>query len=224
MAVDKETLRRWREAIDGHIERGFPGLFMAPAAGRRAPVVAICWPHRHEYDARHVAARLRIAGAVIALPVVITPHASLIFREWHPGTTLTPGAHDIPCPASDSPVVRPTVLLLPMVGFDAAGHRLGFGGGYFDRTLAELSASRESRPTVIGVGYELSKMATIHPEPHDMPMNFVVTEAGIYRRETGEGDRATLVFLGAPPQGQASALSSPVCYADEIDPQYFGKT
>ena len=73
MAVDKETLRRWREAIDGHIERGFPGLFVTPAAGQRAPVLAISWPHRHEYDARHVAARMRAAGAVIALPVVIAP-------------------------------------------------------------------------------------------------------------------------------------------------------
>ncbi len=117
--------------------------------------------------------------------------------------------------------MRPTVIFLPVVGFDLHGYRLGYGGGYFDRTIAELSASGR-KPVVIGVGYEMAKMDTIHPAAHDMPMDFVVTEAGIYRRQPGADKDAALEFIGAPPAGEASTLSSPVCYANEIDPDYFG--
>jgi 5-formyltetrahydrofolate cyclo-ligase len=106
----------------------------------------------------------------------------------------------------------PTTVLLPMNGFDDAGYRLGYGGGFFDRTLAALPV----RPHVIGIAYELGHITTIHPQPWDVPVDFVVTEQGIYERR---GER--LEFLGAPgPAG--SSLASPVCYADEIDPGYFG--
>ena len=128
-AVDATTLASWRIAIDSHIERGFPGL----AHG----VLALCWPYRNEYDARHVAARARARGATTALPVVVAPATPLIFREWQPGTTLAKGTLGIPYPV-DSPALTPDTVLLPMVGFDAAGYRLGYGGGFFDRTLAAM--------------------------------------------------------------------------------------
>jgi hypothetical protein len=91
-----------------------------------------------------------------------------------------------------------------MNGWDARGHRLGYGGGFFDRTLASLT----DKPLVIGVSYELARMQTIHPQPWDIPMDYVVTERGVYRR-----DAAELVFLGTP--GPTSELASPVCYADQ---------
>jgi hypothetical protein len=102
--------------------------------------------------------------------------------------------------------VVPQAVLLPMNGWDAHGYRLGYGGGFFDRTLAAMAA----KPLVIGVTYELARIATIHPQPWDIPVDYVVSERGIYRRDA-EG----LAFLGAPePQGDGT-LASPVCYADE---------
>ncbi len=106
------------------------------------------------------------------------------------------------------PVV-PTVVLVPLNGWDEAGYRLGYGGGYFDRTLAGLP----ERPIAIGVGYELGRMPTIRPQAWDVPMDWIVTERGVYRR-----DPAGLVFLGGAPSGTPGALASPVCYADEIVP------
>ncbi len=196
-ALDAETLEAYRRHIDAHLERSFPGL----AAAR----LAFCWPIRGEYDARHLVRRLRESGAVAALPVVVAPRAPLVFREWHPGVTLAEGPLGIPYPVA-SREVAPQAVLLPMNGWDAQGHRLGYGGGYFDRTLAALPA----KPLVIGVTYEQARIATIHPQPWDMPVDYVVTERGVYRRDAGE-----LAFLGAPePQG-TGALASPVCYADE---------
>ena len=128
-AVDAATLDSWRRAIDAHLERGFPGLAGA--------VLAFCWPIRNEYDARHLARRLREVEAVTALPVVVAPKAPLVFREWHPGVELAKGPLGIPYPVG-SPQVAPRAVLLPMNGWDAQGYRLGYGGGFFDRTLAAL--------------------------------------------------------------------------------------
>jgi hypothetical protein len=97
-------------------------------------------------------------------------------------------------------------VLLPMNGWDAQGYRLGYGGGFFDRTLAALA----KKPIVIGVTYELARMETIQPQAWDIPMDYVVTERGVYRRDP-EG----LAFLGAPEMGGSGELASPVCYADE---------
>jgi 5-formyltetrahydrofolate cyclo-ligase len=204
-AIDAATLERWRTAMDSYLERGFPGL-----CGK---VVAFCWPYRNEYDARHVAARWRRAGTTTVLPVVLAPRQALVFREWHPGVALAKGPLGIPYPA-DSPERQPDAVLLPMLGFDEAGYRLGYGGGFFDRTLAAL----DPRPTVLGVAHELARLETIFPQPYDIPVDYVVTERGIYRRDAQSGGSA-LAFLGAPPPGEPSALSSPVCSAGELDPQ-----
>jgi 5,10-methenyltetrahydrofolate synthetase len=194
-ALDARAVDGFRRAIDSHLERGFPGL--------RSASLAFCWPIRNEYDARHLARTLRAAGALTSLPVVVAPKAPLVFREWHPGVELARGPLDIPYPAH-SRELTPKVVLLPMNGWDAQGYRLGYGGGFFDRTLASLA----DKPLVIGVSYELARMASIRPQPWDIPMDYVVTERGVYRR-----DGAELVFLGAP--GPTSEMASPVCYADE---------
>ena len=89
---------------------------------------------------------------------------------------MTTDRYGIPVPASGAPVL-PQALLIPVVGFDAAGFRLGYGGGYFDRTLASL----RPRPLAIGVGFELSRLASVHPERHDEPLDLIVTEVGIWR-------------------------------------------
>jgi 5-formyltetrahydrofolate cyclo-ligase len=199
-ALAPETLDSWRRRIDGFLERSFPGL------GRCR--LAFCWPIKGEYDARHLARTLRARGALTALPVVVAPKTPLIFREWHPGVELAKGPLDIPFPV-DSAEVMPDAVLLPMNGWDRQGYRLGYGAGFFDRTLASLA----KKPLVIGISYELAKLDTIHPQSWDLPMDYVVTERGVYRRDP-EG----LAFLGEPDPGSGT-LASPVCYADE---DYFG--
>jgi 5,10-methenyltetrahydrofolate synthetase len=204
-SLDHGTLERFRHAIDTHLERSFPGLASA--------TLAFYWPIKGEYDARHLVKTLRERGASTALPVVVAPRSPLIFREWHPGVELAVGALDIPYPVN-SPEVVPDAVLLPMNGWDGGGYRLGYGAGFFDRTLAALP----KKPTVIGVTYELARMETIHPQSWDIPADWVVTERGVYRLD---GDK--LAFLGLPLAGEPSSLSSPVCYADEVAPGYFGE-
>jgi 5,10-methenyltetrahydrofolate synthetase len=196
VALPADTLVHHRESIDRHLERGFPTL----ARG----IVAFCWPYQNEYDARFLVRRLRDRGAVTALPVVVAPKTPLLFRAWHPGVQVQRGLYDIPYPVG-SPEVRPDTVLLPMLGFDDAGYRLGYGGAFFDRTLAAIAV----KPVVIGIAYELAHLDTIYPQPYDIPMDWVVTERGVYRR-----DAARLEFLGAPLAADPSALDSPDCTAE----------
>jgi len=205
-AVPADRLDAWRTVMDRHLQYGFPGL----AKG----VVAFCWPIRNEYDARFLVRHLRELGAKAALPVVVAPKAPLIFREWYPGVKMAVGSLDIPYPTASAEVV-PDIVLLPMNGFDKQGYRLGYGAGFFDRTLEVL---QDKKPLVIGVTFEIGAIDTIHPQPWDIPVDYVVTERGVYKRD---GDK--LEFLGVPGNVKGSALSSPVCYADEIVPVYFGE-
>jgi 5-formyltetrahydrofolate cyclo-ligase len=204
-AVPGERLHAWCAAMDRHLQCGFPGL----AKG----VVAFCWPIRNEYDARRLVRRLRERGATAALPVVVAPNRPLVFREWHPGTEMALGKLDIPYPREGAELTPDTVLL-PMNGFDRQGYRLGYGGGFFDRTLQSLA---ERKPLVIGVAFELGAIDSIRPQPWDVPMDYVVTERGVYRR-----DGASLEYLGVP-QERRVELSSPVCYAADLAPGYFGE-
>ena len=198
MTVPPATLESWRLRMDGYLLRSFPGLAHCR--------LAFCWPIKGEYDARHIARTLREQGTLTALPVVVAPKTPLVFREWHPGVKLVNGPLDIPFPV-DSPEIVPDVVLLPMNGWDRMGYRLGYGAGFFDRTLA----AADRKPFVIGVTYELARLDSIHPQLWDIPVDYVVTERGVYRRDP-EG----LAYLGEPQAGTPSSLASPVCYADEV--------
>lgn len=118
--------------------------------------------------------RLSERGGVCALPMVIERHMPLVFRAWRPGDRLQRGVWNIPVPA-DGPEVTPDIIIAPVVGFDAACYRLGHGGGFFDRTLAAMPW----RPRVTGVGYSQLAIRTIYPQPHDVPMDVIVTESSI---------------------------------------------
>ena len=172
LALTSEDLLQKQQAIDRHLETHFAEL----AQGR----VAFCWPYKNEYDARHLLARMRECGAVTLLPVVVGKGQPLQFRAWKPGDELAQGALGIPYPAQ-GPDLAPDHVLLPVVGFDRAGYRLGYGGGFFDRTLQALEA-RGQQPKVIGVGHELAFLDTIHPQSYDRPLDFMVTERGVYAR------------------------------------------
>ena len=134
-------------------------------------VLGFYWPIRGELDLRPVARGHVEAGGAAALPVVVAKNAPIEFWQWEPGAAMQRGFWNIPVPA-ERRVVAPDALLIPLVGYDAAGYRLGYGGGYYDRTLAALSP----RPFCIGVAYDDSQLETIHPQPHDIPMNIIVTE------------------------------------------------
>lgn len=136
-------------------------------------IVSLYWPFRGELDLRGWMRSAHDRGARIALPIVEAKAQPLIFREWTPGCEMERGVWNIPNPAG-TPLVTPTVVISPLVGYDPDCYRLGYGGGFFDRTLAALVP----RPMVIGVGHPSGALPTIHAQDHDIPMDVIVTGAG----------------------------------------------
>jgi 5-formyltetrahydrofolate cyclo-ligase len=118
--------------------------------------------------------RLLAQGVQIALPAVLARDAPLQFRLWHPGARLAVGPWDIPYPA-DGAAVLPDTLLVPLLGFDLAGYRLGYGGGYYDRTIAALSPT----PRLLGVGFAAARLTTIYPQSHDVRLHRIITDTAI---------------------------------------------
>ena len=139
-------------------------------------VFAFCWPIKHEPDVRAIVEVWRAAGSRAALPVVVAEDAPLAFREWRIDAPLAADRYGIPTPTAGD-WLRPELILLPLNGFDDAGYRLGYGGGYFDRTLVALTP----RPLAVGVGFEINRLASIRPEAHDQRLDWIVTEAGARR-------------------------------------------
>lgn len=139
-------------------------------SGHKHDIVSLYWPIRGEPDLRTWMRERYERGTRIALPVALEANRSLSFREWHPYARLARGLWEIPYPA-DGIEVTPAVVLAPLVGFDGEGYRLGYGGAFFDRTLAVL----HPRPLAIGVGYASSRIKTIFPQPYDVPMDWIVT-------------------------------------------------
>jgi 5-formyltetrahydrofolate cyclo-ligase len=137
-------------------------------AGR---TVSAYWPLRGEPDLRPWLAGLHQQGVRCAMPLVVARGAPLRFRPWYPGCRMDKGFWDIPVPA-EGPFVTPDLLIAPVVGFDPQCYRLGYGGGYFDRTLVTLANGYRA----LGVGYEAAALETIHPLPHDIRLQAIVTD------------------------------------------------
>ena len=138
-----------------------------------AQLVSVYWPIRGEPDLRAWMHALAGRGVRVALPVAMALGQPLTFREWHPHARLARGLWNIPYPADGTEVV-PNIVVAPLVGFDREWYRLGYGGGFFDRTLPRLSP----KPMAIGVGYPGAALRTIFPQPHDVPMDWIVTGSG----------------------------------------------
>ncbi|MBO4119300.1 5-formyltetrahydrofolate cyclo-ligase [Cupriavidus gilardii] len=132
------------------------------------------WPIQQEFDARGLVARWLAAapGRDAALPAVSRPAVPLDFHRWTPDTPMREGRYGIPVP-DGTPAVAPDALLIPCVGFSAQKFRLGYGGGFYDRTLAALPG----KPVAIGIGYESCRI-DLAPGAHDIPMDWMVTENG----------------------------------------------
>lgn len=137
--------------------------------------VAGYWPIRDELDCRPLLERLRAAGHRIALPVVMGRGEPLQFRLWIEGAALMPAGFGTMAPAEGAPPCVPDLVLLPLCGFDDRGTRLGYGGGYYDRTLAALP-----RPVRrVGLAFAAQELDTIPRDRHDIPLDAVITEDGV---------------------------------------------
>ncbi|MBR0566454.1 5-formyltetrahydrofolate cyclo-ligase [Azoarcus sp. L1K30] len=166
-ALPSEVRAVMERAIEGHLDGLVEQL--------RPRSLAFCWPYRAEPDLRAWVTRWLGAGEgrLAALPVVLEKDAPLVFRAWTPGATMQADRHGIPFPVAGVTVL-PDVVLVPLNAFDAGGFRLGYGGGYFDRTLAA------KRLQAIGVGFELGRVDSVLPQQHDRAMDWLVTEAGAF--------------------------------------------
>lgn len=222
-AVPADERHRWNDAITPVLERGLPVA--------EGTIVGFCWPFRGEFDARYAVRHWRERGAVAALPEVTGKGRPLIFRKWWPGAPMRRGVYDIPFP-DGTEIVVPDIAIVPMNGYDEQGYRLGYGGGFFDRTLAQAQRGI----LAVGVSYEALKLASIFPQPHDIPMDLVATEAGLHRAVAGrlqrldEGDalcysKQVMAARGLPrcaPFPDDGGYASPPCYAADF-PGYFGE-
>jgi 5,10-methenyltetrahydrofolate synthetase len=146
----------------------------------RGFVLSGYWPIKGEPDLRPVLADLHRAGVTIALPVVESRAAPLVFRRWTPETRLVRGDWNIPVPPPDAATLVPDIALAPCLGWDGACYRLGWGGGYFDRTLAALTP----QPKTIGIALSAARLSTIYPQPHDIPLDLILTEDGVAAERT----------------------------------------
>ncbi|MDQ5946125.1 MAG: 5-formyltetrahydrofolate cyclo-ligase [Pseudomonadota bacterium] len=168
-ALSPETHASLSAAVRARLDDAFPALAEL--------IVGFCWPVQNEPDLRPLVAELIARGGRVALPVVVRPGEPLAFREWWPEQPLTPDRYDIPTP-TDGDFLVPQVLLLPVNAFDADHYRIGYGGGFFDRTLASLAP----RPLAIGIGFDFQKVESIRPAAHDLPLDAMATESGVSRR------------------------------------------
>lgn len=180
-----ESIRRWRAACRALLIKARIGI---GKAGRRhcqqeiqssvmkiltdmvPGIIGFYWPIKGEFDMRGLVTDLIGQGWQAALPVVVKAATPLEFYQWTPDTKLVPGVWNIPVPQVPCSVT-PTVLLIPLVGFDKDNFRLGHGGGYYDRSLAAF----HQRPLTIGIGLENSRLDTIYPQWHDIAMDSIVT-------------------------------------------------
>lgn len=190
-AIDKAALRRTliaaRRAIDPHTRAQWDARLCArvlawygvqvqamaamPLAGALAPSLGVYWPLRGEPDLAAAYATLAVAGATLALPVVLARDAPLAFAAWTPGEAMSVDEMGVAVPAVLRLVAAPALLLVPCLGFNAQGYRLGYGGGYYDRTLAAAP-----RPRTAGVAYACMQAAFGAAE-HDIALDAVLTEA-----------------------------------------------
>jgi len=157
-------------------------------------VAAFCWPIKHEPDVRPLLANWRSADVRAALPVVVAESEALRFREWSPDSRLEADRYGIPTPSAGE-WLTPDLILLPLNGFDGAGYRLGYGGGYFDRTLVAI----RPRPLVIGVGFEIGRVDSIGAQPHDFLRRRPLLLGPIHPRQSALNDQG----CPAAPSGRA---------------------
>jgi 5-formyltetrahydrofolate cyclo-ligase len=173
----EEALRR-RGALGPEIRQMFSarlaeqGLAIAQRVGAR--IASAFLPIKDEPDTLPLLAALANGGFHTALPITVSRAAPLTFRLWRPGDPTRPGALNIPEPLASAEIVDPDLLFVPLACFDRRGHRIGYGAGHYDRSLATLRA--KGPVTAVGVAYSASQAPGIPDEPHDQRLDFILTE------------------------------------------------
>jgi 5-formyltetrahydrofolate cyclo-ligase len=181
----KATLREKARIRRRELARAMPG-FAAAIAALAVPlniaqgaVVAGYFPKGDEADPRGLLAALAARGHRLVLPCVGAEPGVMIFRRWQGGDRLLPNRYGIAEPQAHCQAMQPDALLVPLLAFDAWGHRLGTGGGYYDRTLEALRA--EKQVTAIGIGFAGQQIVRIPHDATDQRLDMIVTETGITR-------------------------------------------
>lgn len=190
-ALDKETLRRnaraqRRDAFRAHAPQAFAAMadhFFKEIPFKPGAVIAGYWPIGEEADPRPILTRAHVFGHTCALPAVVRPDQPLAFRRWQSGDALVKGMYAIPSPRPRAPLVRPDIIIAPLLACDEAGHRLGYGGGFYDRTIARLRDQRAI--LVVGIGYAAQQIGCLPVDEFDQPLDWLVTEAGVNRFSDG---------------------------------------
>tara|TARA_B100000686_G_scaffold222295_1_gene229447 strand:+ start:1861 stop:2481 length:621 start_codon:yes stop_codon:yes gene_type:complete len=167
-AITNNDRMQWSIKITSLLEYGFPILYRSS--------IGFYWPCHGEYDPHPAMISLQKRGATIALPEVAERKNPLCFRQWWEEAPMKIGAYNIPVPENTELIII-NAIIVPMLGFDTQGHRLGYGGGYYDRTISSINP----HPLVIGIAFESLRLDSIYPNSHDVAMDFIVTEAGIYQ-------------------------------------------
>ena len=150
--------------------------------GREDTVIGAYWPIKGEFDPLPALHRWKEDGELmdeplrrrIGLPVIDKVHKTLTFHVWYPGCPMEEDAYGIPKP-KDTELIVPTLLFVPCVGYGPGGYRLGYGGGFYDRTLAAL----EPRPHTVGLGFTQGFVDDFEPEPHDQPLDAILNDNGV---------------------------------------------
>ena len=140
----------------------------------QAPLVGAFWPIRSEIDPRPLMERLFARGQRVALPKVTKQ--GLVFREWRAGEELVRGGFGLSEPRDDLPPVDPAALIVPLAAFDRVGQRIGYGAGYYDQAIERLSG--HGPVLTVGIAFSVQEIARVPAEPHDRPLDHMVTEEG----------------------------------------------
>src|SRR5277367_5179857 len=191
VASAKADLRRLalsrRAALPPEIRALFSRRLVAEgvALARRfgAASVSVFYPIRDEPDTLALLDALSARGLTTALPVTRARGEPLVFRRWRPGEPTVPGQMRIPEPRADAPALDPDLIFTPLAVFDRRGHRIGYGAGHYDRTLHGLRARK--RVAAVGVAYSVSEVEEIPTEPHDEPLDFILTEIELIEAKVG---------------------------------------
>lgn len=189
--ADLDALKRQARGAAGRLRNQLheAGKDTAPLAlvaaglgftGLRPPlIVSGFYPYRSEISTLPLLERLAAEGWQTALPIVLGPGMPLQFRAWKPGDAMGKGEWDIPIPLETAPEVLPDVLFVPLLAFDRAGYRLGYGGGFYDRTLAKLRAIKPV--TAIGTAYAGQQVEDVPRGEYDAPLDWILTEEGPFK-------------------------------------------
>jgi 5-formyltetrahydrofolate cyclo-ligase len=165
-----------------------PDRFLAAVSIPPDAAVSGYWPMRGELDPRPLMTALSARGHGLCLPVVVGKDRPLLFRAWRPGDTLVPGGFGTQVPDSGHEEIVPRLLLVPLLAFDRAGYRLGYGGGFYDRTLADLRAGaalRAAGPVIAaGLAFSVQEMASVPHDANDARLDWIVTETEAIKIET----------------------------------------